>query len=306
MMTYNKFHLTSFSSSSLIKIMAEGVAPAELAQAARAGQPFGEPASAAHKVSMEIMAEGREEYGSALGVRQATEQIEGVKEAHPGIVGLAIKIVGGLGSRLEEQGTKMQERSKRRAEAAIRHVDEALKAREQLLKIEEGIREGKIAQTLVESVPPWLAQRLIALRGRGEGIVEGVKRMVKERYHGFFAGLNAKRAEVDSLLGKYYYDAGTSLEKVATEIVSKWGEEKGRRLEQLGQKRKEEGDRLEQIRERIKALNEQFEQITGEGPALARGATIEVEATKPADVTGQQAVVERLAQQIGSMKGGNP
>lgn len=286
--------------------MTEGVQPAELAQAARAGQPFGEPASAAHKVSTEITAGGRQEYASELGIKQATERIKGVEKAHPRIVELATKIVGALGSRLEKKGNQMQEKSQRQANAAMRHVESALQAREQLLKIQEGQREEKIAQTLVESVPYWLSKRLIVLLARGEGMVERVRRLVAERYHEFAAGLNARRAEVNSLLGKYYYDAGSALERVATEIFDNWGKEKKQRLGELGQEKKEEGDRLEQIRKRMTALQYQFRQITEEGPTLARGATIEVEAKEPADVTGQQAAVEKLTEEIATMRGSKP
>lgn len=298
----------------LIKIMSElegaqpqqivGVPPEKITQAAKTGQPWGEAAAAAYRVSKEITSAEIDHYASELGLKQAKEKINGVENADPKIVELATKIVGGMGRRLGERGVRMLERARKQAIAAERHYRKAMEARERLLRTEEAQRKGIIARTLIESVPPWLGEKLVALAGKGEGAIEKIRRLLAERYHEWGAGLNTKRAEVNSLLGKYYYEAGSRLEEVATGIMERWPKEKRERLEQLRREEEGKGDRLTQIRERLRVLHEQFGQITEEGPVLARAATEEIETKEPKDVAGQRKVVEELTQKISEMQGG--
>lgn len=280
-----------------------GVPPAELRQAAISGQPWGEPAAAAHRVSEEMTKAGREEYGAELGVDKARAEIEGVKDAQPRVLELATKIVGRFGEVLSKKGDRMMKRAERQKKRAAFHVKGAVEAREKLLQKQEQQREGEIARTLTESVPPWLAKRLGFIAGRGEGMLERFVRVIKEGYHEFFARMNTKRAERNSLVGGFYSQAGRDITRIAEEIMGRWPEVRERRLTQVNSEEEEMKVQLAALQERLRALQGQFEQITKEGPPLARAESVEV--TKPAAeaIAAQKEPVERLTQQISQMKG---
>lgn len=275
-----------------------GVPQRELAHAARIGAPMGEPASAAHRVSEEITKVGGEEYRLEFQIAEATKRIEGLREANPRIVRLATKIIRGFGERLTRIGERMQENSRRQVEAAQRHVDAALNARAKLLERQQEQREGEIAQALLNSMPSWLSQRLIVREGRGESVIEKVKRLVTERYHEFLAGLNTRKAERNARLGEYYIFAGQSLEKVAEGIIERWHKQKSARLQELGEVAEGERSRLNEIQKRMDALRRQFDRLTTKGPAQAKWASAAIEEAPTAQE--QRQIMNKLEERISS------